>query len=135
MVGRLIVFYDGWCPLCTRVARLWKRLDFLSQLELVSFREPGVARALHVDLQRAERRLICRSQVSNREYEGLDATIQVVLWLPPFWPLLPVLLTARLLGFGQPLYDFIASRRTVLPVGNCSKDACGIRPTPDEEGR
>lgn len=130
-MGRLVVFYDGWCPLCTRVAQLWKRLDFLNQLQLVSFRDPSVVRALGVDLQRAERRMICRSPLSNDEYEGFDAIIQVALRLPPFWPFIPMLLSVRLLGFGQPLYDFIASRRAVLPVGNCSGNACGIRAEPD----
>ena len=37
---RLIVYYDGWCPWCTRAARWCRRLDWLNRLELCSFRPP-----------------------------------------------------------------------------------------------
>ncbi|MFS8640247.1 MAG: hypothetical protein LOD90_05445 [Symbiobacteriaceae bacterium] len=66
------------------------RLDLFDRLEFLSFRDPGVARDRPVDLRRAL-----------------------------LWPLLPLLGGSRLLGFGQPLYDFIARRRRVMPAGKC----------------
>ncbi|HEY8415286.1 MAG TPA: hypothetical protein VIK99_05880, partial [Thermaerobacter sp.] len=84
------------------------------------------ARARSVDLRRAENRLICRLAMPGHEgeYDGIDAVIQVVLRLPVFWPLLPLLWCARLLGFGQSLYDFMARRRRVIPAGNCGCEGC-----------
>lgn len=123
MGRRLTVLYDGWCPLCVRAATWWKRLDTFGALELVSFRDPQIADRIPVDLERAERRMICISP-SGRHYEGIDALIQVTITIPALWMFVPFLLVARALGFGQRLYDFVASRRIILPVHSCSDGVC-----------
>lgn len=117
--GRLVVYYDGWCALCTRAAGLWRRLDLLGRLDLRSVRDPAAARELGPDLPKAQRRMICRDPVTGERHEGFDAVVHVASRLPALWPLLPLLLGARLTGLGGPLYDFVASRRTVIPVGAC----------------
>jgi predicted DCC family thiol-disulfide oxidoreductase YuxK len=123
---RVTVFYDGWCPLCTKSAETARQLDMLDLLELVSFRDPGVAERYGLDPAKLEQRLHTTS--NGKEFrEGIDAVIQMMSRVIPFWPLVPFLWTAKVLGFGQWAYDRIAARRTIIPAGGC-EDQCVIEP-------
>ncbi|GAA5347145.1 putative DCC family thiol-disulfide oxidoreductase YuxK [Planifilum fimeticola] len=125
---QMIVFYDGWCPLCRASVASSKKLDWFSLIRFVSFREPGVIQQYGLDADKAERRM--HSTADGRRFaEGIDAVIQMATRLLPLWPAVPLLLLARWIGIGQRAYDFIASRRTILLTGGCGKH-CSL-----EEGK
>lgn len=141
MGGTLYVFYDGWCPACRRLARIGRHLDFFGRLEPVSFRRPGFFESgpgAGVRPRRAEERLICADEYTGRRFEGVDAVAEIIKRLPLLWPFLIPVGAARLLGFGGPLYDFIARRRTVIPGGMCTPSGCppagGAEPEPGTKG-
>jgi predicted DCC family thiol-disulfide oxidoreductase YuxK len=119
---RVQVLYDGWCPLCTRsVARL-ERLDWLGLLVLTSFREPGVLARSGVAIERAEARM--QAIAGGTVVEGIHAISRIATRLPLLWPALPLLWLAARLGVGQQVYDWLATRRTIVPAG-CDS-ACEI---------
>ena len=117
---QMIVFYDSWCPLCRASVASSKKLDWFSLIRFVSFREPGIIERYELDADKVERRM--HSTVDGRRFaEGIDAVIQMATRLLPLWPVVPLLLLARWIGIGQRAYDFIASRRTILPTGGCDQ--------------
>ncbi|UFJ60203.1 DCC1-like thiol-disulfide oxidoreductase family protein [Brevibacillus sedimenti] len=120
---RVIVFYDGWCPMCQASVRTLKKLDWFGLLRFVSFREPGVCDMYGLDPQKAEQRMHSRRVNDTVMRDGIHAFIQISKRLVPMWPISPLLCLANLLGIGQKAYDFVASRRTILPAGGCD-DAC-----------
>lgn len=122
---QVIVFYDGWCPFCTKSATNAKRLDFFHLLQIQSFRESGIPETYGLDPHRLEKRLHTTAD-GNRFYEGIDAITQMVSRLVPLWPLLPVLWMVKWLGLGQKAYDLIASRRTIIPSGGCEDGLCSL---------
>ncbi len=113
----LVVFYDGWCPMCTGSARRWGRVDLLSLVHFVSFREPVVMELYGLDPARAVRRIqsaACRGTI----LEGMDTLLAMVARSILVWPVLPLLCLARMLG-GQRLYDAVAARRLIVVPGGC----------------
>lgn len=123
---RLEVYYDGWCPLCTRVRERLDRLDWLGLLTFRSIREPGVAAALGVPAERLEQRMYVRAWPSGRLADGIWAVAAVAARVPALMPLWPFIQLLAWLGVGQRLYDWIASRRAIVPVGNCDGEACSV---------
>lgn len=116
--AKLTVLYDGWCPLCSRSVRRLGRLDLLSLVHFVSFRDPGVLERYRVERARAERRVLA-VDARGRIREGVDVLVQIAVRSPLLWPVLPVLVGGRLL-VGQRLYDAVAGRRVVLVPGSCA---------------
>jgi len=122
---RVLVFYDGHCQLCIRSVEALQRLDFFSLLEFVSFRDPQVIVTHGLDARQLERRMHTKTLRTNDIQEGIDSVIQIAIRLIPLWPIVPVLVVARLLGLGQRIYDFIARHRMILPSpSSCVKGQC-----------
>ncbi|MBN2910419.1 DUF393 domain-containing protein [Polycladomyces sp. WAk] len=127
---RVTVFYDGWCPFCRQSVTTARKLDWFSLLTFVSFREPGVIERYGLSAEKVEKRL--HSTADGRHFrDGIDGIIQMSSRLPLLWPLVPLMWIARRIGMGQKVYDFIASRRTVIPAGGCD-DACPVNPAQKE---
>lgn len=113
----LVVFYDGWCSMCTGSARRWGRLDLLSLVHFVSFREPVVMELYGLDPARAARRIQSVAG-SGRIQEGMDTLLAVAARSILLWPLLPVLVLVRVVARHR-FYDAIAARRLIVVPGAC----------------
>jgi predicted DCC family thiol-disulfide oxidoreductase YuxK len=127
--AHLVVLYDGWCPLCVRSVTVWSAVNLFSLVSYVSLREPGVPEIYGVEPERAARRMIAVT-ADGAVREGIDAVIAVVVRTVVLWPLMPLLVAARLIS-GQRLYDAVARRRPVLVPGNC-EGHCGIPQRPPD---
>lgn len=123
---RLTVYYDGWCPLCQGIRARIERVDWLGKIEFASMREPGVPESLGVDGQRLAERMHARHPRTGRVVEGIEAVAAIAARVPLLWPLWPLFKLSALTGLGNALYDAIARRRTVIPVGVCEDGACPI---------
>ncbi|MFI8577813.1 DCC1-like thiol-disulfide oxidoreductase family protein [Rossellomorea aquimaris] len=121
---KMIVFYDGWCPFCIKSVENLKRMDVFHLIRFISFRDPNVIREYKLDLSLLERRMHSQNQKGLLR-DGIDSFIQISKRLPILWMALPFLATAKWIGFGQKVYDHIASRRNVVPTGKC-EDECFI---------
>ncbi|WP_025026226.1 DCC1-like thiol-disulfide oxidoreductase family protein [Caldalkalibacillus mannanilyticus] len=118
---QLYVFYDGWCPMCIKSVERIHRFDWFRLIKFKSFRDEKVAVEYGIDLQRAEERMLCKKLSGTVISEGIDSFIEMSKRVPIMWLILPVLLLARLCGVGQKLYDYIASRRTIIPSSHCDE--------------
>lgn len=127
---QITVYYDGWCPLCTGSKRRIEQWDWLDLIRFVSIRDPGAAASIGVDLALLEKRMYGRYP-SGGTVNGIGAIAAIALRVPAFLPLWPLLALSRLLGLGNWIYDQIAARRTIVPVGQCNEDACPIHRLPD----
>lgn len=125
---KLTVYYDGWCPLCTGIRNRIERIDWLGRIAFASIREEGVAEELGVPAQRLAERMHARIHKNGRLVEGIDAVAAIAAQAPPLWPLWPLLFLSARIGLGQALYDYIARRRTIIPVGACDAQGCPIHP-------
>jgi predicted DCC family thiol-disulfide oxidoreductase YuxK len=126
VIGLVVVYYDGWCPLCTAIRTRLERLDWLGRLRFVSIREPGVEQESGIPLERLAKRMAVRWPESGRTAEGIDAVAAIAARVPALILLWPFVKVASLTPAGQALYDYIASRRAIVPVGNCEDGACSI---------
>lgn len=124
----LEVYYDNWCPLCTGTKERLQRLDWLHLLRFVPIREGDVAAHLGVEQTALERRMHARAPHTGRVVDGIDAVAAIAVRLPLLMPLWPMVALAAHLGVGQRAYDWIAARRTIVPVGQCKDDHCPIHP-------
>lgn len=120
------IYYDGWCPLCSGVKNRIERLDWLGLIRFVSIRADGTAESLGIPSAVLERRMHARIASSGRILDGIDAAAVIASRVPLFTPLWPLLVLAGWIGLGQWGYDLIASRRTIVPVGQCASDYCPV---------
>jgi predicted DCC family thiol-disulfide oxidoreductase YuxK len=123
----ITVFHDGWCPLCTAVSERTKKLDARKKVQFVSFREPTVVAdyALSPELlMKMEARLYVHD--GKDWHEGISAVLKLARQIPHYWPLVPFIQLPIWTGAGQRLYDFIASRRSIVPTGHCTNGICEI---------
>ena len=114
----LIVFYDGWCPLCKDIATRTSRWDWFGLIQWVSFRDPLAVSHYGLDDKKCEERICCQSCVSSRVYEGVETLWRVCVRIPVYWVFAPFLAAGKTAGLAQPLYDWIARRRLIAPLGH-----------------
>lgn len=126
------IYYDGWCPLCTASKERLTRLDWRKAVRFVSMRQPGIEGRLGIPAARLAERMHCLDLRSGKVSEGIYAIAELSRHLPLLMPAAPVIRFAGWVGLGQPLYDWIASRRVIVPVGGCDHRACDL---PDQNGR
>lgn len=119
------VFYDGWCPFCTGQAERLSRADLFRLVRFLSFRDPEVVARYALDPDRAAKRMQARIDRTESIVEGIDAVIVAALRIVTLWPLLPVLLLARISGIGQWAYDQLARRRVVIGP-SCEASGCVV---------
>ncbi|TJZ99584.1 DUF393 domain-containing protein [Bacillus thuringiensis] len=115
----ITVFYDGWCPFCTKTTNNIKKLDLLKLVNFVSFRKDGVISVNQLSIESLQEMIHSKKQGAEDVKVGIYSFIQISKRVIPMWPLLPILYLSVWFGFGQNLYKFIANRRIILPIGDC----------------
>ncbi|KEO77774.1 vitamin K-dependent gamma-carboxylase [Paenibacillus polymyxa] len=125
---QILVFYDGWCPVCTNIKDNLYKLDYFRLLRLVSFRNSSLVQAYKLDVNELERRMHSFSMNdSSKIQRGIDSIAQICTRIPYLWWAVPFIIIFKKMGIGGCLYDYIASKRKVIPVGNCD-DLCELQP-------
>ncbi|WCK54702.1 DUF393 domain-containing protein [Aneurinibacillus sp. Ricciae_BoGa-3] len=123
---KLVVFYDGWCPLCRDAASKTHKLDWFHRIEFVSFRDEELVNRYHITGKDMEKRICSLAIPDRQEYEGIYTVLQTSLRVPAYWIFAPFIAAGIAFGFGQHVYDWIAARRAIIPVGNCTEDSCQL---------
>ncbi|MDK8180013.1 DUF393 domain-containing protein [Paenibacillus sp. UMB4589-SE434] len=127
----LEVWYDSWCPLCTGIRKRLIAIDSFRVLQFQSIRDEiavSQSSVKHIPLPELEQRMHVREVQSNRLYSGIDAVIVISKVIPLLWIFWPLLVISRWIGLGERMYDFIASRRIIVPAGACQDQQCDWRP-------
>jgi len=125
---KLEVYYDGWCPLCKATKERLIRLDSRNAIRFVSMRDPGVEGRVGIPAERLAERMHCLDLESGRVSQGVYAVADLFGHLPWLMVTAPFIRAAGWIGLGQPLYDWIAKRRAIVPVGSCDHGSCSIPP-------
>jgi predicted DCC family thiol-disulfide oxidoreductase YuxK len=123
---KLIVFYDGWCPLCQKAKKSIESADKRKRITLLSFREPKVLDQYELDQEEAAKRIFSINELNGKSYYGIHTIIQIAKRIAKFRIAVPFLYISILLGFGQKVYDYIASKRSIIPVGQCDENGCPV---------
>lgn len=121
--GKIVVFYDSWCPICKNVKINIGRFDCLHLIELQSIRE-NLEGTINVPLEKLEKEMYCLNKKNNHITVGIEAIASITARLPLFMILwLPIKLSS-LLGIGSCIYKYIARTRKIIPVNNCDSSSC-----------
>ncbi|UFJ62332.1 DCC1-like thiol-disulfide oxidoreductase family protein [Brevibacillus sedimenti] len=124
---QIIVFYDGWCPMCRRIMRSFRRLDYFGLLKFASFRNPQIIVRYGLVPQEVEKRMHSMKVASvDKKKVGIHSIVQICTRLVPLWPLVPFLYLSEKIGIGSVVYDYIASKRNLIPVNHCGNDFCDL---------
>ncbi|PEA55452.1 thioredoxin [Bacillus pseudomycoides] len=124
----MIAFYDSWCPMCTKIANRTKELDKKGKITFVSFREEEIVQqyCLSEEMQQnMEQHLYIYKDA--RWYKGIQSIYVLAKVIPAYWAIVPFIKLSILFGFGHVLYDYIATKREIVPVGHCKNGVCEIR--------
>lgn len=122
----IIVLYDSWCPLCKKSKFYLEKIDWLNKLVFQSIRDSANLQKYQIDMEVAEQRMHTFDSGKNRLEEGMYSIVRISKAIPLLWLFLPLFQLSLLCGVGQKLYDFIAKRRRILPVGHCIDHPCEI---------
>ncbi len=118
---KMIVFYDGWCPMCQKVKEQCEQKDLFKLVQFVSFRNPEVAATYSLDIAKLEKRMHSKVIIQSEIVDAINSIIQLAKRILVFWPLLPFLLISKYIGIGQVFYDYIAKRRKIVATNHCSE--------------
>lgn len=127
--ARLNVYYDGWCPrCCDLMGKMTRRFDLFGLVAPQSFRRSDFTPPPGLTTADLERRMYVR-RYDGRIFGGVHAVAAVLVRSPLLWPAVPFTWLAVHLGWGERLYDFIASHRTVVPTALCD-GTCALQDEP-----
>ncbi|HYF79950.1 MAG TPA: DUF393 domain-containing protein [Symbiobacteriaceae bacterium] len=121
----MVVYFDGWCPLCRAAKERLSRMDHRGRLAFRSIRDEAVVGELGISQEVLARQMHVRTD-DGRIIGGFPALVAISRLLPPLWPLWPFLVVAKWLGVGTVAYDWVARNRKIVPVGSCEDGACPI---------
>ncbi|MNZ94234.1 hypothetical protein D3C78_1133360 [compost metagenome] len=122
---RIVVFFDGWCPMCRGIVTKIATMDYFRLITCISFRDDSVIAKYSLNPEDIQLRMHSTklSRVSLKA--GIHSVLQISCRLLPLWPLVPMIYFFKVIGLGQYMYDFIAKRRLIVPVNHCD-DSCEI---------
>ncbi len=123
---KIEVYYDGWCPLCTATKGRLSKLDWRQTVRFVSMRATDIEARTGIPAARLSERMHCLDLQSGKVSQGIYAVADLFWHLPLLMPVAPLIRMAGWVGLGQPLYDWIANRRAIVPVSSCDHQSCAL---------
>jgi predicted DCC family thiol-disulfide oxidoreductase YuxK len=123
---KLIVFYDEYCPLCTKVMKVWSKMDKKDLIDFRSFRREVQIQNESITLAEMQKAMYSRKENEDRYYQGYNTFIQMVFCIPILWWALPFLYFFKVLGIGNLVYRYVAQKRRIVPHNLCEENECKI---------
>lgn len=122
MRNRLVIYIDGYCERCNRVARLLTRLDRAGALSIRSFRHDLSYSGYGISLRDVSTRMFVVDSGTLAQHHGFRAIEAIARRLRILWVSVPFLWLVRRLGAGAKLYDWLADNRLIIPhPGQCDE--------------
>ncbi|GGG26483.1 thioredoxin [Lysinibacillus alkalisoli] len=122
----LIVFYDSYCPLCTKTMEKWCAMDKQQLLIFDSFRNEHVLNTLPYSIEQLEKETYSKPVDASEYYKGVETFTEMNKRIPMLTLTTPVLIALNKVGLATIVYNFVAKRRKIVPVGQCADDQCTI---------
>jgi predicted DCC family thiol-disulfide oxidoreductase YuxK len=121
-MNKLKVYYDDWCPNCTKFMKLVKKMDLLNLVTFLKLRE--INNSEGINLKEAEMKMA--STVDNQLWNyGYKSIYEIFKRIPLFWLFVPVLFLLKISSLGGFLYNELALKRKINPI-HCDKH-CKIK--------
>lgn len=119
----LTIYYDNYCPNCTRFAGVVHRLDCLHRVEIRPLRNLEQRdREMGINIGFAEKEM---ASYDGRWAYGYPTLVKIFEKLPAFWLALPLFWLLKFTGLGQILYLQLAVNRKIIPL-HCPEDGCKL---------
>jgi predicted DCC family thiol-disulfide oxidoreductase YuxK len=119
----ITIFYDNWCPHCTRFNKLIKRLDWFNKIQSKQLRNQFDTNQFpELDINLANQQM---ASFNGKYHYGYNSLYYIFCKLPLFWLLLPLFFVLRISKVGQFLYVQLALKRKIIPI-HCDEFSCEI---------
>ena len=121
---KLTVFYDNYCPNCTRFANLIQKLDWLRLVEIKQLRNPvHINSAIGINKKLAEKQM---ASFDGSWSYGYKTLFKIFLRIPLFWLFIPLFWLLKISNLGQYLYIQLAINRQIIPI-HCTEESCELK--------
>jgi predicted DCC family thiol-disulfide oxidoreductase YuxK len=129
----LTIFYDNFCPNCTKFSKVVRKLDWLKLIHIKQLRHESLYQTnktnkLHInqfndiDLQLAEQQM---ASFGTKWHYGYNSLFFIFVRLPIFWIVLPLFFLLKITKLGQVIYIELAVKRKIIPI-HCNDEICDI---------
>lgn len=122
MNSQIRIFYDNWCPKCTRFSSFVRKMDVFDFIIILKLRDVDSHEYANIDFARAEKEMASVGK-NHRACYGFDTLYKINLALPLLWIFLPVTYLLKVSGLGKIWYREIAINRQLAL--HCS-ESCKI---------
>jgi predicted DCC family thiol-disulfide oxidoreductase YuxK len=120
---KLTIFYDNHCPNCTSFVKQIKKLDWLQLIESKQLRNISETNQYpEINLELAKQQMA--SYNKNWNY-GFKTIFLILVRIPLFWCITPILYLLQITTIGQKLYIELAQKRKIIPI-HCDNNVCNI---------
>ncbi|MDE7553438.1 thiol-disulfide oxidoreductase DCC family protein [Bacillus tropicus] len=122
---KMVVFYDGWCPLCNNIKDKIKKIDWLNSIKMVSIRSKEI-KEINIPKSALEKEMYAIILKNNRIVSGAEAFLEISARIPLLIPLWPILKFLNVIGLGKKFYNLVARNRSIIPIGKCDDSTCEL---------
>ena len=119
----LIIYYDNYCPNCTRFTNLISNLDWFKLIQTKQLRNN-----IHINNAVGINKNIAEKQMASYDGQwtyGYSTLFKIFLRIPLFWIFIPLFWLLDISKLGQYLYLQLAVNRQIIPL-HCSEESCEI---------
>lgn len=121
---KLDIYYDNFCPNCTRFVNLISKLDWLSLIKIKKLRKTlDTDNALGINKSLAEKQM---ASFDGTWSYGFSTLFKIFLRIPTFWIFIPVFWFLKISKIGQYFYLQLAVNRQIIPL-HCNAESCEIQ--------
>jgi predicted DCC family thiol-disulfide oxidoreductase YuxK len=119
----ITIFYDNWCPNCTKFVKIIKKIDWLRQIEIKQLRnELDTNPFCNIDLELSKKQM---ASFTNKFHYGYNSLYYIFIRIPILWLFIPLLYFMKITTIGQYLYIHLALKRKIIPL-HCNTNSCQI---------
>ena len=118
---KITIFYDNWCPNCTRFNKIVEKLDWFKLIDSKQLRNTNATQQFkNLNLELAHQQM---ASYTNHWNYGFVSIFLILSRLPIFWIFFPFLYIFKITGFGQLIYKELAIKRKIIPL-HCDENSC-----------
>lgn len=104
--NKLIIYYDGWCPICINFKKFVTKFDFLRLIDLKDIRKSSIISDEKIQYM--------YSKNNKKEFYGFDSIFEVQKRLPLLWLFIPITLFLKVTKVGQYVYREFSIKRKII---------------------
>jgi predicted DCC family thiol-disulfide oxidoreductase YuxK len=123
MLPRLVVLFDGACPLCRRTVRVLGALDWLGRLRFEDATDAATRERLAPGLTEAAVLVeMYTIDPAGGRHAGYDGYLWIARVVPLLWPVAVIGRVPGIRRLGHAIYRLVAANR--IRRGRCTDEIC-----------